>query len=130
MPVDGMIRERAISRALQKPKKINNRPWAISEFGGYSLSIEGHVWEKSKEFGYKKFKQSEAFERAYRSLMQEQVQPLISKGLSAAVYTQLTDVESETNGLITYDRKVLKLDTIFHVVVEQTKPFLSVRRMT
>lgn len=110
-------------RKLKKPKGINDRPWAISEFGGYSLPIEGHVWEKSKEFGYKKFKRLEAFESAYRSLMQEQVRPLIAMGLSASVYTQLTDVESETNGLITYDRKVLKLGTIFHVVIEQTKDY-------
>ena len=110
-------------RKLKKPKKIKDRPWAITEFGGYSLPIEGHAWEQSKEFGYKKFKRLEDFERAYRSLMQKQVQPLIAKGLSASVYTQLTDVESETNGLITYDRKVLKLGTSFHVVVEQTKDY-------
>lgn len=83
-------------------------PWAITEYGGYSLPVHGHLWA-SKEFGYKKFREQEAFERAYQDLMEEQVKPLIAAGMSAAVYTQLIDMESETNGLITYDRKVLKV---------------------
>ena len=97
-------------RKLRMPKKINDRPVVISEFGGYSLPIEGHVWERSKEFGYKKFKQQEDFQKAFLSLMNDQVEPLIQKGVSAVVYTQLTDVETEMNGLITYDRRVVKLN--------------------
>ena len=110
-------------RKLKKPKKIKDRPWVISEFGGYSLPVAGHVWDKSKEFGYKKFKEKGAFQGAYAKLLQEEVQPLIGEGLSATVYTQLTDVETETNGLVTYDRKVVKIDPVFHVVVEQTRDY-------
>lgn len=100
-------------KKLKMPKGINNRAVAISEYGGYSRSIEGHVWKKNKAFGYKNFKRQADFQRAYVALMKEQVEPLIQKGLSVVVYTQLTDVETEVNGLVTYDRKVLKLDFQF-----------------
>ena len=95
-------------RKLKKPVKIGDRPWAITEYGGYSLPVAGHLWD-TKEFGYKKFSEKEAFEQAYKELLDDQVQPLVAQGMSAAVYTQLTDVESETNGLVTYDRKVVKV---------------------
>ncbi len=82
----------------------------LSEFGGYSVGCEGHVFNKTKSFGYRAYNTLESFENAYHKLFQNQIIPIIDKGLSATVYTQLTDVEDEINGLITYDRKIIKVD--------------------
>ena len=82
----------------------------LSEFGGYSVKIEGHVFNKTKSFGYRKFADTVSFDNAYHRLFEHQILPLIPDGLSATVYTQLSDVEDEINGLYTYDRKILKLD--------------------
>jgi beta-galactosidase/beta-glucuronidase len=82
----------------------------LSEFGGYSLKLDGHVYNTVTSFGYRKFKSKESFAKAYKKLYLEQIVPQIQKGLAATVYTQLTDVEDEINGLLTYDRKELKLD--------------------
>ena len=82
----------------------------LSEFGGYSVGCEGHVFNKTKSFGYRAYNTLKSFENAYHKLFQNQILPIIDKGLSATVYTQLTDVEDEINGLITYDRKVIKVD--------------------
>ena len=92
---------------LKVPKDI--RPVTLSEFGGYSLNISGHVFNENKFFGYKKFKKQEKFIEALRDLYLKKIVPLISKGLSGAIYTQVSDVEEEINGLFTYDRKVLKI---------------------
>lgn len=92
------------------PQKVNNRIIAITEFGGYSHSISQHVFNPFKEFGYKRFDSLNELSRAFESLYSEQVLPLIKEGLSAIIYTQLSDVEDEVNGLITYDRKVIKFD--------------------
>jgi len=86
-----------------------NRPLVISEFGGYSHKVDGHVGSTS-QFGYKKYKTVEKFNNAYKELFYNQVIPLIEKGLSATVYTQVSDVEDEVNGILTYDRKVCKAD--------------------
>lgn len=91
-------------------RKQKGRTAILSEFGGYSLKIEGNTFNKTKSFGYRKFATKEKLTQAYENLYLQQVIPLIPKGLSAAVYTQLTDVEDEINGLLTYDRKVLKID--------------------
>jgi len=92
---------------LKVPKDL--RPVTLSEFGGYSLKISGHVFDEKKFFGYKKFKSQEKFVVALKKLYKEKLLPLISKGLSAAIYTQVSDVEEEINGLVTYDRKVIKI---------------------
>ena len=84
------------------------RAAALTECGGYSLRIEGHS-EKSGEFGYNKLKNADELMAAYRKLYEQELIPSIEKGLSAIVYTQLSDVEGETNGLLTYDREVIKL---------------------
>ncbi|HNW87070.1 MAG TPA: glycoside hydrolase family 2 TIM barrel-domain containing protein [Candidatus Limiplasma sp.] len=84
------------------------RAVALSEFGGYNLRIAGHSWN-DVDFGYKKLKSGQELQAAYETLYDTQVLPAIHKGLCATVYTQLTDVEDELNGLITYDREVLKL---------------------
>lgn len=96
-------------RKLKLPKDIKNRAAVISEYGGYSLPVKGHVWDENKEFGYKKFETSRELQDSYLSLINDELKPLIRKGLSAAVYTQLTDVETETNGLLTYDREIIKI---------------------
>lgn len=98
-------------RKLKMPNYIKDRAVIISEYGGYSLLKKGHVWRENKGFGYRSYKTEEDLFRAYESLVKDQLKPLINKGVAAAVYTQLTDVEGETNGLVTYDREVIKLAT-------------------
>ena len=90
-----------------KPDKLG-RCVVLSEFGGYTLPIDGHPWP-GKPFGYKKFDSQEKFRRALTLLYDGQIRPACMSGLAAAIYTQLTDVENELNGLITYDRRVIKL---------------------
>lgn len=94
-----------------KPIRIPNddRCIVLSEFGGYSLPTEGHMFSPDKLFGYKIFKTPEKFAEAFRKLYENSVIPGIEKGLSAAVYTQVSDVEEEINGLVTYDRRIVKL---------------------
>ncbi len=89
--------------------KPDGRVMALTEFGGYHLAIPEHVW-CDRSFGYRKFASSEDLTEAFVRLYEEQIIPLIDKGLSACVYTQLTDVEEELNGVYTYDRKVCKMD--------------------
>ena len=90
-----------------KPDKLG-RCVVLSEFGGYTLPIDGHVWP-GKPFGYKKFDSQEKYRRALTLLYDGQIRPGCMNGLAAAIYTHLTDVENELNGLITYDRRVIKL---------------------
>ena len=80
----------------------------LSEFGGYTRKIEGHCFSK-KEFGYKRFESDEALLAAWRTLYETEIIPAKREGLAAAVYTQLSDVEDELNGILTYDRMVQKL---------------------
>ncbi len=89
--------------------KPSNKPTVLSEFGGYSFREEGHIFNLTKFYGYGSFEKREEFENAFVSLYENEVIPAAEKGLSAAVYTQISDVEDETNGLLTYDRKVLKV---------------------
>ena len=91
---------------LTVPK--DSRAVVLSEFGGYSLKLEGHVTSMG-EFGYKKFKSKEDLTKAIKVLFLNKIKPLIQKGLSACIYTQVSDVEDEINGLFTYDRKVTKI---------------------
>lgn len=86
-----------------------DRVSVLGEFGGLGLPLKGHLWKESDNWGYQTFKNMDDLRPAYRRLML-QLHPLIEKGLSAAVYTQTTDVEVEVNGLMTYDRAVLKFD--------------------
>ena len=85
------------------------KPLVLSEFGGYSYKPEGHVFNVEKTYGYGKFENPEEFIQAVEKLYREQVVPAYEKGLCAAIYTQVSDVEDETNGLLSYDRKVVKL---------------------
>ena len=84
------------------------RAVVLSEFGGYAREIEGHCFGE-KSFGYKKLGSAEELEKALTKLYREQILPAREKGLAAAVYTQLSDVEDEINGLVTYDRSEVKL---------------------
>ena len=90
--------------------KLDDRPFALTEFGGYSRIIDGHVWDRQKCFGYRMFANEEKLTKAYRRLLEKQILPLIPKGLSATIYTQVSDVENEVNGMMTYDRAIVKLD--------------------
>ena len=92
-----------------RPEVESNRAIVLGEFGGLGLPIAGHTWRAEKNWGYRSFKTSEELTRAYVSLL-GRLHPLIGEGLSAAVYTQTTDVEIEVNGLLTYDRAMVKMD--------------------
>ena len=84
-------------------------PQLLSEFGGWSFKIPEHSTNTEKTYGYRKYTDRGVFVRDLRDLYLKQVLPLISKGLCGAVYTQVSDVEDETNGLLTYDRRVSKI---------------------
>ncbi len=86
-------------------KRVN----VLGEYGGIGLVKDNHVWENNRNWGYVQYKTSEEATKAYVSFA-EKLKKLIPFGYSAAVYTQTTDVEIEINGLITYDRKIIKLD--------------------
>lgn len=89
-------------------EKDEKRAFVISEYGGYACHVGGHTSVK-RVFGYKKFDTVEQLSEAYKELYEGQVFPLIEEGLSGVVYTQLSDIEEEVNGLVTYDRKVIKI---------------------
>ena len=91
-------------------KRRSDRPLFISEFGGYSLKVEGHTFGDGV-YGYRKFQDREEFESAVIALYENEVTPLIDEGLCALVMTQLSDIEDEINGFITYDRRSVKLNT-------------------
>ena len=80
----------------------------LSEFGGYQLRVDGHAFN-DKNFGYKRMKNSEQLTDAFIRLYQQEIVPAAKEGLAASVYTQLSDVEDELNGLVTYDRQVIKV---------------------
>jgi hypothetical protein len=91
------------------PDKLD-RAVLLSEFGGYNLRIWGHTWNE-KDFGYNSCVSPEDLEQKLRILYQREIALAKRAGLAAAIYTQLTDVEDELNGLITYDRQVVKIPT-------------------
>ena len=84
-------------------------PLVLSEFGGYSFKPEGHVFNTESTYGYGKYNNRKEFAQAVQNLYRNEIVPCIRRGLCAAIYTQVSDVEDETNGLRTYDRKVEKL---------------------
>ena len=85
------------------------RATVLGEYGGIGLVLKDHIWEPNRNWGYVQFNSSKEVTDEYAKYADILYQ-LISKGFSAAVYTQTTDVEVEVNGLMTYDRKVIKLD--------------------
>lgn len=90
------------------PEAEKNRAIVLGEFGGLGLPVQGHTWEK-KNWGYQKMNDSTDLLKKYEQFYNVIFDLVTEKGLSASVYTQTTDVETETNGLMTYDRKVNKM---------------------
>ena len=87
----------------------DDRPIALTEFGGYSMKPEGHSYNADKFFGYRKYYSQQKFDKAISKLYEKRIQPQLAKGLSAIIYTEVSDVEDECNGLLSYDREVLKI---------------------
>lgn len=96
-------------RAVKAPRRRDARVLALTEYGGFSLAIPDHTWSP-RTFGYKTFATIQSWQDAVVRLHDEQIVPAITGGLGATVYTQLSDVEDEVNGLVTYDRRVVKAD--------------------
>ena len=90
---------------LWEPKMAN----VLGEFGGIGLPLEGHLWQTDRNWGYVQYKNGEEVLAEYTKFA-EQLIGLVKQGVCGAVYTQTTDVEGEVNGLMTYDRKVIKMD--------------------
>ncbi len=86
-----------------------SRPTVLSEYGGIGLALEGHLWEPERNWGYIQFNTTEEVTDKYIEYAEE-LKKLVRVGLSGAVYTQITDVEIEVNGLLTYDRRKYKMD--------------------
>ena len=93
----------------------------LSEFGGYNLPVAGHTWN-AKNFGYKGYQTPEALGEAVKTLYETQIVPACKSGLAADVYTQLSDVEDEVNGFVTYDRRVEKLpEALMRAIARELK---------
>ena len=92
-----------------KLKGDGKKPLVLSEFGGKTYKVEGHVFNPDKSYGYGGCETQTALNEAVKNLYLEEIVPCIKNGLCAAVYTQVSDVEDEINGLLSYDRKVEKL---------------------
>ncbi len=86
-----------------------DRASVLGEFGGLGLPLEGHLWWNKRNWGYQSFEDRAKLQGRYQELM-EKLETLAKEGLAAAIYTQTSDVEGEVNGLLTYDRKVVKYD--------------------
>lgn len=89
--------------------KKETMPVLLSEFGGYSLPVAGHIFIEGKNYGYTLCKDSADMEKRILALYRDEVIPAIKAGLGGAVYTQISDVEDETNGFYTYDRTLCKI---------------------
>ena len=90
---------------LYDPARIN----VLGEYGGLGMPVKGHLWQDSDNWGYAQYKTADEVLKTYETYAVK-LSYLIDYGFSAAIYTQITDVEGEVNGLMTYDRKVVKLD--------------------
>ena len=88
---------------------MGDRASVLGEFGGLGLPLEDHLWWNKRNWGYRTFDDRAKLQASYDELIVK-LRPLVQQGLSAAIYTQTTDVEGEVNGLMTYDRKVIKFD--------------------
>jgi hypothetical protein len=90
--------------------RASNKPLVLSEFGGYAYAEQDHLFNPEKAYGYKTCKTLEQFQTALSELYIMKVLPVVEKGLCAAILTQVSDVEDEINGLLTFDRQVCKAD--------------------
>jgi hypothetical protein len=96
-------------KRFRMPRRQEDRPLVLSEYGGHNLRVDGHVWDDEVEFGYGRESTREALAASFTRL-HDALADDVRRGLSGTVYTQLSDVEEELNGLLTYDREVLKID--------------------
>jgi arylsulfatase len=93
----------------EAPPAEKARAVVLGEYGGLGLPLPGHTWQDAKNWGYRRFENREELQKTYLGYIDD-LRPMIESRLSAAIYTQTTDVEIEVNGLMTYDREVLKFD--------------------
>ncbi len=93
-----------------KALQPGDKPLVLSEFGGYACGLEGHVFDPKSAFGYRTCKDPARLQQDLEELYLRKVLPAVRRGLCAAIYTQVSDVEDEINGLLTYDRRVCKAD--------------------
>ena len=105
---------------------MSDRVSVLGEFGGLGYPMEGHLWWDKRNWGYRTYHSQAELQNSYDDVLGK-LAPLIQQGLSAAVYTQTSDVEGEINGLMTYDRKMLKLDAakaakLHRSLIESLKP--------
>jgi len=91
---------------------LKKRPYILSEYGGYACFVNEHTFS-NEIFGYRIYLNSQDLDKAYHQLLEEDIQKLCKEGLSAAVFTQIADVEDEVNGLFTYDRKICKVTPVY-----------------
>ncbi len=115
----GDIRDIHVYPGPEAPPAVEDRAAVLGEFGGLGLPLGGHLWQEKKNWGYRKYKTKAELAKAYAALLAK-LRPLIASRLSAAVYTQTTDVEGEVNGLMTYDRAVTKFNVETTVAAHRT----------
>ena len=96
-------------RPVRAPRGGDPRVLAVTEYGGYSLAVPSHT-STGKVFGYRRYRTRAGLQRALERLHDREIAPAIERGLAATVYTQLSDVEDEVNGMVTYDRRYVKVD--------------------
>ncbi len=97
-------------KPLRAQAPEGGRGIVLAEFGGYGLRVPGHLWGRGGHLGYGRSRSPAALAARYRRLLERELRPWVQAGLSGAVYTQLTDVEGELNGWLTYDRGVAKIE--------------------
>ena len=91
-------------------QKESDKPIVVSEMGGYSVRVTDHYFNKKDNYGYRIFTDTKSLSDAITGLYEKEILPYIEKGLCGSIYTQLSDVEDETNGFYTYDRKICKVE--------------------
>ena len=94
---------------IPNSNEFKSRAYVIGEFGGLGLEVENHMWKIKNKFGYRNIDDAVKLTRTYSRLISK-LKKLITKGACAAIYTQITDVEGEVNGLLTYDREIIKMN--------------------
>ena len=99
--------------------QVSDKPLVLSEFGGYAYPVEGHLFNTGNAYGYKACKSEAHFQASVDKLYREKVIPAAKRGLCAAIITQVSDVEDEINGFLTYDRKVNKADAQAMLAIAQ-----------
>ena len=108
-------------RVPRRRRGTRDRALALTEYGGYSLRLPEHS-TTTREFGYRRYPDAASLADAFARLHTRQIIPAVAGGLAASVYTQLSDVEDETNGLLTYDRRVMKMDEdVVRAVISQLR---------